>query len=487
MRLLTSSRFSYATRRLALLLASSFVWVHSGCDSDSDPLDSPEPDSFELSPQIAILDVGETVRLRIETNYSVANEVLVWESSDPDVATVDDDGLVTAIFGGTLSFRDALITVTQFDRGNVRATATSTIQVEAQFDPFDTGVFDTCLEPEGINLIGSCDLTGDVPGSFGDLEGGCLATVACYDRFQVVDLADGSTVREVATLEGASAGYATLGLRTGSNDALFYAGGSGNTFCTPSGSCLSSENGSNDASPAGGDPMSGEAIAAGALGVQFIAPGFGDSDIGFGFRPESIPRSAFANSEPVSAWMPSSGGTSSALVLANSPIVSFLWEARDLELSPSPIQLGIYAQRIRCAEAGDGSVLCGVTINGTIGGGQKRADQVAVVHWPISEAPSLLGVIDVGASPTGLDIRARAFENQFAIVVTGLDGTITELAVSASKEGPLLLFEETWEVPAGCDQPKHAIYVKGYVGSPFFSVVGTCYGSAQVFVDESRI
>jgi hypothetical protein len=336
-------------------------------------------------------------------------------------------------------------------------------------------VFPTCTEPEAVNLLGACDVANGIPDTFGSLSGGCLVTVACGDGYRALDLTTGATVfgqMNLSTSIGAS--FGTIGVEDDAGAALFTFGASGNGFCTTAPLCRFNMGPTTfDAFPAGGDPATGEAVVVGpATGVQFIARGFGDSDIGFGFRPQTIAPSAFEG-EPVSGWMPSTGGTAPFLLLTRA-VNSFLYEVEGPTPNAFPLNVGLDARRIRCADVGNGSVFCGVSVFGN--------DRVALVLWTITNAPQLRGFIDVGDGPVGLDIRALPSGN-FALVSTGFNNnSITETEVSASAGNPVIS-TQTRLVPSGCMNPGHAAYVEDGMG---LKIVGTCFNSDNAFVQESR-
>ncbi|MFS0553607.1 Ig-like domain-containing protein [Brevibacillus sp. 179-C9.3 HS] len=88
-----------------------------------EPVTGVELDEEELS-----LRIGETETLRAKVKPSNAtNKRVKWESSDPDIARVDEEGKITAISAGT-----AIITVTTED-GNKTATCEVTVKDKATF------------------------------------------------------------------------------------------------------------------------------------------------------------------------------------------------------------------------------------------------------------------------------------------------------------------------------------------------------------------
>ena len=75
-----------------------------------------------VSESAVTVDKGETIQLEaiIDPENAAVKDV-VWESSDPDVCTIDENGLLTGIEGG-----DSVITVTTVDQG---LTATCNVHV----------------------------------------------------------------------------------------------------------------------------------------------------------------------------------------------------------------------------------------------------------------------------------------------------------------------------------------------------------------------
>ena len=89
------------------------------------------PSEIEVTPGSAELKVGATQQLSFVVNPSTAKQAVLWESSDESVATVDANGLVTAIAKGNTT-----ITATHVDDSDVAGTCQITV-LEA---PQPTGV-----------------------------------------------------------------------------------------------------------------------------------------------------------------------------------------------------------------------------------------------------------------------------------------------------------------------------------------------------------
>ena len=103
-------------------IATSAVTVRATAPPPTDPDPAIPVTGVTVSPTIAELAIGGTQQLTATVLPSNAtNQTVTWESNDNSIATVDNDGLVTAVAEGS-----ATITVTTVDGGY---TATSAITV----------------------------------------------------------------------------------------------------------------------------------------------------------------------------------------------------------------------------------------------------------------------------------------------------------------------------------------------------------------------
>ena len=85
------------------------------------------PTSIELNKSEHQMTVGETFELKVSSvQPSDAVETVVWESSDNSVASVNSDGLVTALKAGTVT-----ITVKSVVDPNVKATCVINITAQS--------------------------------------------------------------------------------------------------------------------------------------------------------------------------------------------------------------------------------------------------------------------------------------------------------------------------------------------------------------------
>ena len=77
------------------------------------------------------LQVGQTIKLSINTTPTNANApIVIWESSDPSIATVDSNGIVLARSEG-----EVIITATSAQDPNITNTITITVSATGE----DTG------------------------------------------------------------------------------------------------------------------------------------------------------------------------------------------------------------------------------------------------------------------------------------------------------------------------------------------------------------
>lgn len=117
---------TYAKTFGAVLLAGSFLLV--GCDdSTTNPPAEPVPDAVEVAPEtITLSAIGATEQLSVtvwdEDGDEIPDPTVSFDSSDDEVATVDEDGLVEAVGEGT-----ATITATS---GEVSASVEVTVQLD---------------------------------------------------------------------------------------------------------------------------------------------------------------------------------------------------------------------------------------------------------------------------------------------------------------------------------------------------------------------
>jgi uncharacterized protein YjdB len=111
----------------ALMLAAALVFT--SCDQIKSFMDNPVSSYLEVNPESVTLKVGEEKALKVTT---ISDQPITYTSSNADVATVDEKGVITAVSEG-----DAIITV------SVASTATyaagmKQVQVKVVLTPIQT-------------------------------------------------------------------------------------------------------------------------------------------------------------------------------------------------------------------------------------------------------------------------------------------------------------------------------------------------------------
>lgn len=103
----------------------SKITIEFGSDDGS----SEKPDELKeliINPAGIVLEEGESTELAVSSIPSTVSAQVIWTSSNPAVATVDEDGTVTAIKAGT-----ATITATSTVNSSIKATAAVTVTEES--------------------------------------------------------------------------------------------------------------------------------------------------------------------------------------------------------------------------------------------------------------------------------------------------------------------------------------------------------------------
>lgn len=94
---------------MASLLAILPVAIGCGADEDTDAGDNKTLSSLEITTGIDTMTVGDTMQFTAMAKYAdgssenvTQSREITWNTSDPENATVDDNGMVTAIDEGTV-------------------------------------------------------------------------------------------------------------------------------------------------------------------------------------------------------------------------------------------------------------------------------------------------------------------------------------------------------------------------------------------------
>jgi hypothetical protein len=116
------------TRRTIPLLALFAVLAAAGCESSTEPPPAgPTPAEIEVAPtEVTFTAIGETEVIEVtvwdEDEIEIEDPDVAWSSSDEDVATVNEAGVVEAVGDG-----EATITA---EAGDVSAAVEVTVELE---------------------------------------------------------------------------------------------------------------------------------------------------------------------------------------------------------------------------------------------------------------------------------------------------------------------------------------------------------------------
>ncbi|MFO7546704.1 MAG: hypothetical protein R6W77_14520 [Trueperaceae bacterium] len=351
-----------------------------------------------------------------------------------------------------------------------------------------TGLFSlgfTALE--GLMLLGTAiDLLDETSRfQFGPLSGRFLAGIATGDGFAVVDLEGLSILHEEASLmrapmfgvvglsrtpSGPSSDARIVGFGMGGKVYRPYLGGSG-AFDPPVGRGSSAIY---DAYPAGGrldadlTPYVRPSLGIGFMKYDLSAGGYGNS-------AEVLPAANFSG-ELVSAYLADDDlvDAKPILVLDRAVNSGLYVDYRDGSMPTRAFDVGLDARKLRCIDTMTAAGhLCAISVFGQ--------DQLGLVNWDSVGLPTWRGFVDVGDGPVGLDI-GKLSNGNYGIVSTGFnDDSVTEVEVTATGT---LVDTAARDVPTGCVQPGHAIYVPD---AEDHNVVGTCYGSGHLFMLKTAL
>ena len=170
--------------------------ILAACGTPTPPT-VPEVTDVTVTPATASLIVGDTEQLTADvTATGGASTDVTWSSDDEDVATVDQDGLVTAIAEGT-----ATITATSDFDDTISGSATVSVVTALEVGAYPTGVDAATIVDEAFT-----DLTISVSGG---VEPYAFATSDTLPAGVTLDAATG-TIAGTPTETGTFAGTVTV-------------------------------------------------------------------------------------------------------------------------------------------------------------------------------------------------------------------------------------------------------------------------------------
>ena len=119
-------------------------------DDDGGSVIPPQPpkviEKLEMHPESLTLDIGDTVKLLVTPTPADAEADIAWMTSNEDIASVSDDGEVTAYEAGT-------VTITAFCTDNPDIEATCTVTVRAEYKPEPPKVLESLeMHPEQYTM-----------------------------------------------------------------------------------------------------------------------------------------------------------------------------------------------------------------------------------------------------------------------------------------------------------------------------------------------
>jgi hypothetical protein len=223
-----------------------------------------------------------------------------------------------------------------------------------------------------------------------------------------------------------------------------------------------------DAFPIGGEIISDEVVIVreGGFGINFLR--FSETVGEYIFRPRAdiLHSSRYGFEQPVTAYGEEAEG---ALLVVN--------EVGDLYFEPRTglvptVNIGNLGQRIirlRCELP-----ICVAT---DIDGNALR-----IITWDGQTEPTIIGnPVAVGAGPVDPDLYTLPNGN-ILIAVTGFnDNTISILEVGGNGS---VLSNKLYETPQGCEKPGHVIIEENSDDAANPMIIGTCYESANYFVND---
>lgn len=95
-------------------------WGMSSCDNEDNWAAEQVVIKGEgISNKMGVVELGQTLQLKAVRNFVVHGSGLQWESSDPTVATVDQNGLLTPLKVGTVVITVRTTGAEQSDAGEI--------------------------------------------------------------------------------------------------------------------------------------------------------------------------------------------------------------------------------------------------------------------------------------------------------------------------------------------------------------------------------
>jgi Big-like domain-containing protein len=169
------SRWSVVT----LMLVIMPLWWSCGGEEGGGVAPRTPVATVTVTPAIDTITTGATVQLTGTTaaadGASLVGRALAWSSSDDQIATVSNSGLVTGVAVGT-----ATVTATSEGKSGAAKVIVEPVPFEPQEDTNLSGVqqFTTVAIPEGLTVTATDDLVLEVEGDVtvaGSLVGDCVA------------------------------------------------------------------------------------------------------------------------------------------------------------------------------------------------------------------------------------------------------------------------------------------------------------------------
>ena len=120
------------TRRGSILAALSLGGLISMACFGVGPLDPAELEVTITPPDFVLTAIGAQRRVEFSLGDGLTPSNLVWRSSAPNVATVDSDGMVTAVGDGTATITAQAEGASASTTVTVAATILNVVRVRAQ-------------------------------------------------------------------------------------------------------------------------------------------------------------------------------------------------------------------------------------------------------------------------------------------------------------------------------------------------------------------